>query len=705
MKWFYNLKIATKLTIAFIIVSIVTGIIGYIGISNIKKIEAADTKMYEKMTVPMGNMAEMSTAFQRIRVNSRDIIIANAPAEIQDRSNRIKNYFASIDKNIAAVEKTILTDEGKELFRRYYEVDRVFRSETDRVIQLAMANQDEEALAIISENGAQGKAAREELDIINRIMEIKIEMAKQTSDENSRIAASAVTSMLIIILVGVLLSIGLGLFIARLISRPVKELAAAADKLALGDVKVNIESNTKDEVGMLANSFKAMTENIKSQSLALAKVAEGDLSVQVKISSENDVLGKNLDLMVKTIKELLEETNELVQAAVEGRLQTRGQATKFKGGYYDIVKGVNDTLDAVLRPINEAVECLQQMAKGNLDTSVKGEYRGDHAMIKEALNSTIDSINQILSQVAVAVDQVAAGSRQISEASQALSQGATESASAVEQISSSMQEMSSQTSQNAENAMQANQLAVIAKDHAENGNQKMVQMVKAMADINESANGISKIIKVIDEIAFQTNLLALNAAVEAARAGKHGKGFTVVAEEVRNLAQRSAKAAKETTEMIEDSIKKTEVGTQIAQDTSKSLEDIVNGATKVTDLISEIAAASKEQAQGIGQINAGLSQVDQVTQQNTASAEQSAAAGEELSGQAMNLKEMLGHFRLKRQGQGNPILMGASIGTVPVVPNGKKNKIEPMGQMVKEKRNLVRPQDIISLDDNDFGKF
>jgi methyl-accepting chemotaxis protein len=258
-------------------------------------------------------------------------------------------------------------------------------------------------------------------------------------------------------------------------------------------------------------------------------------------------------------------------------------------------------------------------------------------------------MNDILSQVTAAVDQTATGAGQVSDASQSLSQAATESASSLEEIAASMHEITAQTTLNAENATQANQLAAQAKASAEKGNAEMGSMVKAMNGINESAANVSKIIKSIDEIAFQTNLLALNAAVEAARAGKHGKGFAVVAEEVRNLAQRSAAAAKETAEMIEGSIKKTEAGARIAEETSGALEEIVTGVTKVTDLIGEIACASKEQAEGIAQINQGLSQVNQVTQQVTAGAEESASASEELSGQSRELKQILAKFKLRQQ--------------------------------------------------------
>lgn len=231
---------------------------------------------------------------------------------------------------------------------------------------------------------------------------------------------------------------------------------------------------------------------------------------------------------------------------------------------------------------------------------------------------------------------------------QVLSQGSTEQASAIEEITSSMTQVAVQTKENAINANQANELAKKAKEAAISGNDQMKEMLKAMQEINGSSANISKIIKVIDEIAFQTNILALNAAVEAARAGQHGKGFAVVAEEVRNLAARSANAAKEMIDMIEGSIKKVESGTKIASETAKALNTIVEDVAKAVELVGSIAVASNEQASGISQVNTAIEQVAQVVQTNSATAEESAAASEELSGQAQIMQEVVERFKLKK---------------------------------------------------------
>ncbi len=246
-------------------------------------------------------------------------------------------------------------------------------------------------------------------------------------------------------------------------------------------------------------------------------------------------------------------------------------------------------------------------------------------------------IHQIIADLTNGAEQVSSASGQVSSASQSLAEGATEQAAGLQETSSSLEEMSSMTKQNADNAQQANTLAAQAKSAAHEGAEAMKRMTLAINDIQKSADETSKIIKVIDEIAFQTNLLALNAAVEAARAGEAGKGFAVVAEEVRNLAMRSAEAAKNTASLIEGSVKNAKNGVEISSEVSKKLEEIVAHVGKTTDLVAEIAAASTEQAQGIEQINTAVSQMDKVTQQNAAAAEESASAAEELSAQAQQM--------------------------------------------------------------------
>ena len=346
------------------------------------------------------------------------------------------------------------------------------------------------------------------------------------------------------------------------------------------------------------------------------------------------------------------------------------------------------------------VKALQQLAQGDL--TFEASKKDEKDVIGAALMKTSDDLNRMVGEILAATDQITSGAGQVSDSSQALSQGATESAAALEQITSSMTEMGSQTTTNAENAAQANQLASQAKSAAETGNAQMQNMVTAMGEINEAGQNISKIIKVIDEIAFQTNLLALNAAVEAARAGRHGKGFAVVAEEVRNLAARSAKAAKETAELIEGSVDKTNNGTEIASKTAESLAEIVNSVTKVTDLVGEIAAASNEQAEGISQVNSGLGQIDQVTQQNTASAEEGAAAAEELSSQAGHLKGLMASFTVKG---GNTMASAPAPSPSLPGPPPTPSQTAPAGWGDNDDTSFSDPSEVIALDDKEFGRY
>ena len=344
-------------------------------------------------------------------------------------------------------------------------------------------------------------------------------------------------------------------------------------------------------------------------------------------------------------------------------------------------------------------QSADRIAEGDLATEVvtsTGDELGDVAASFEIMRQRV---HKVLLEINQGADQVAAGAQNVSDASVALSQGASQQAASVEQLSASIAEIASQTASNAQNAEKANDLTVGTKEKAQLGNEEMQEMLSAMEEINASSANISKIIKVIDEIAFQTNILALNAAVEAARAGQHGKGFAVVAEEVRNLAARSAKAAKETTDMIEGSMEKVETGREIAHKTAEALNAIVGDVSSVADIVANIAKASNEQKLALEQINQGVQQVSQVVQANSSTSEEAATASQNLNQQADIMRANVGKFRLSNSGgsfyggKGDSAIQKPDLNSA-----GRQPAVVPA-------KPGVKPRTIALTDDEGFGKY
>ena len=541
--------------------------------------------------------------------------------------------------------------------------------------------------ATLAELKPSSDAALEAIDTMHDVLvpELMDHHAKRVSQ-----MVNGIRMRVGITVVAALLAIFLAYAMTQLTVRPLREAIRVFDSVAAGKLDNAIDTSRRDEIGEVLVKLNSMQGKLREQLEseregasanarlkqaldsvtanvmvadahhkimytnpavdAMLRAAEGDLRKELPGFSAAAVRGSDIDLFNRGQRnafDLLRDTHR-EQIPVGGRTFALVANPIFGSGgerLGTVVEWTDRTQELAIE--KELQNMLAEVNGGNLRRRIEMAGKsGFFELLGKGVNQLADNMASLVSRVKASAGEVFRGAEEISSGNANLSSRTEEQSSSLEETASSMEEMTSTVKQNAENAGQANQLATAARDQAERGGNVVGKAVKAMTDINESSKKIADIIGVIDEIAFQTNLLALNAAVEAARAGEQGRGFAVVASEVRSLAGRSATAAKEIKDLIQDSVKKVEDGTVLVAQSGQTLEQIVSSVKKVSDIIAEIAAASREQSSGIEQVNRAIMQMDQMTQQNAALVEEATASSQGMADQARQLNEILSRYQV-----------------------------------------------------------
>lgn len=643
MQWFANLAIGRKLAIGFGVLALLLSVVGAEGMLTARGIDKLVSELNDKHAVPALHLKEANVQLIRISRAVRNAILDDSVAAVDKRVADIVKYDSTFRAEFKAYQDQIVRPEQKAMAEKLMVAFTNLRPQQDEVVTFARAGNDSLAKSRLGVIRAQADTMDALMDTL---VEAKVALMKAAVDESGVSYRRSMGVMIGLIVMALVLAAVAAIGITRPIVRAVSHIGRVADAIALGDVQQTIHVTSTDEMGQLAGSMQRMVDAQKSLAVAATAVSAGDMTVAVSARSDKDALGHAFVHLRGTMEALVSETSTLVTAAKAGQLNTRGDANRFQGAYRDLVQGINDTLDAVVSPINEASDVLARVAERDLTARVVGSYSGDFAKIKNSINTAAETLDDAMSQVNMAAEQVAAAGQQIASGSQSLAQGSSEQAASLEEVSSSLHEMTSSTAQTAANAREARSMSTTALDRVAKGRASMDQLSSAIEQIKQSSDQTAKIVKTIDEIAFQTNLLALNAAVEAARAGDAGRGFAVVAEEVRNLAIRSAEAARSTATLIEESVQHAAAGVAFNAEVLGKLGEIDLDVRRVSDVVAEIATAGEQQNDGVQQISTAVMQLNSVTQQVAANAEESASASEELAGQSMTLTSMVQSFQI-----------------------------------------------------------
>lgn len=701
---FKNLSIRLKLLCGFGVIGFLLVVIGGLSIVGMNRLNGNAEFIYKTNLLGVTIMSDLRA--QMLRRSNFVVwhILANDAATMAAREKSIVELDKEIEGTLAMYVPIIVEEEEKRVFEKLKAGIPEYMEVRKKMLQLSRNYSKDAAIEI--QNTELAEKINALYDAVDWLVKENNRQAEASYQSGHDLSTSLNWGMSILNISALLIGAFTVWFVSKIISTNLLNVLEAAHKLQGGQLTHRSTVTTQDEIGQLAKAFNQMADSLESsaskQEQALkAQAAElsgvtnaigkvqacAEFNVDGTIITANDnflgCVGYGLNEIKGQHHRMLCDPAHASSGEYAAFWQKLNRGDSDSGQYRRIGKGnkeiwlqtcyspildVNGKVCKVVefstditaqkksqvemeKLVSDAQAVLGRLASNDLTEEMTGAYQGELDKIKLSINGVVHNLLDTITAVRESVEAVVTGAEEITRGNEDLSQRTSEQASALEETSASMEEMTSIVKQNADNAKQANQLAVAARDTANKGGDVTKRAVDAMEEINKSSKKIADIITVIDEIAFQTNLLALNAAVEAARAGEHGRGFAVVATEVRNLAQRSATAAKEIKGLINESIQRVSDGSELVNQSGKTLEEIVSAVKRVGDIIAEITAASQEQASGIDQVNKAIMAMDETTQQNAALVEETTSASQSMRSQATELLRRMELFKIQKMSE------------------------------------------------------